>query len=90
MNLKHISCCILIGSDSILREVGAGGAEKRFRNCASSNHDFILISINRTTLLSIWLGLGLGFGLGLLACNYSYFIIIIIIVHVTCNKDTLK
>ncbi len=44
---------VLIGSDSILREVGAGCAEKncaikRFRNRAISNHDFI--SIYRTAL----------------------------------------
>ncbi len=47
---------VLIGSDSILREVGAGAqkknrAIKRFRNCASSNHDFI--SIYRTALFKI-------------------------------------
>ncbi len=46
---------VLIGSDSILREVGAGAQKKlcykRFRNPASSNHDFISISINRTALL---------------------------------------
>ncbi len=51
-------CCILIGSDSILREVGAGAqkknrAIKRFRNRAISNRDFISISINRTALTHI-------------------------------------
>ncbi len=51
-------CCILIGSDSILLEVGAGGAEKnraikRFRNHAISNRDFISISINRTALMQM-------------------------------------
>ncbi len=48
---------VLIGSDCILREVGAGAqkkkrAIKRFRNRASSNHDFrFSISINRTALV---------------------------------------
>ncbi len=50
---------VLIGSDSILREVGTGGAKKnraikRFRNRASSNHDFISISINRTALVHMY------------------------------------
>ncbi len=48
---------VLIGSDNILREVGAGRrknrAIKRFRNRTSSNHDFISISINRTALVSM-------------------------------------
>ncbi len=55
MPVCSVSADILIGSDSILREVGAGGAEenqaiKRFRNRAISNRDFISISINRTAL----------------------------------------
>ncbi len=54
--MPGLFCCILIGSDSILREVGAGAqkknrAIKRFRNRAISNRDFISISINRTALL---------------------------------------
>ncbi len=42
--------------DSILRRLGPGRGKnraiKRFRNRASSNHDFISISINRTALIS--------------------------------------
>ncbi len=54
--MPGLFCCILIGLDSILREVGAGAqktnrAIKRFRNRAISNRDFI--SINHTALLGI-------------------------------------
>ncbi len=51
------ACSVLIGSDCILQGGWGQGAEKnraikRFRNRASSNHDFISISINCTALLS--------------------------------------